>query len=119
MEHHSLTAAWALPPHYHHQKEYCPIHFDVKSYYLSCYKSNCSFVPVELCNFDIGINSVQSLNHVRLFATPWTAAHQASLSITNSWRLLKLMSIEPVMPSHSLLSFSPLAFNLSQHQSLF
>ena len=39
------------------------------------------------------------LSHVRLFATPWTAAHQASLSITNSWSLLKLMSIELVMPS--------------------
>ena len=37
---------------------------------------------------------VQSLSHVCLFATPWTAAHQASLSITNSWSLLKLMSIE-------------------------
>ena len=40
---------------------------------------------------------VQSLSHVRLFATPWTAARQASLSITNSWSLLKLMSIELVM----------------------
>ena len=42
-------------------------------------------------------SSVQSLSHVRLFATPWTAAHQASLSITNSQRLLKLMFIELVM----------------------
>ena len=39
-------------------------------------------------------NSVQSLSRVRLFVTPWTTAHQASLSITNSWSLLKLMSIE-------------------------
>ena len=46
--------------------------------------------------------SVQSLNHVRLFATPWTAARQASLSITNSWRLHKLTSIESVMPSNHL-----------------
>ena len=45
-------------------------------------------------------NSVQSLNHVQLFATPWTAAHQFSLSIANSWSLLKLMSIELVMPSN-------------------
>ena len=44
------------------------------------------------------VSSVQSLSRVRLFATLWTEAHQASLSITNSWRLLKLMSIEPVMP---------------------
>ena len=47
--------------------------------------------------------SVQSLSPVRLFATPWTAACQASLSITNSWSLLKLMSIELVMPSNHLI----------------
>ena len=46
---------------------------------------------------------VQCLSHVRLFATPWTAAHQASLSFTISWRLLKLMSIESVMPSNYLI----------------
>ena len=49
----------------------------------------------------------QSLSRVRLFATPWTAAHQASLSITNSQSLLKLMSIESVMPSNLLSSVSP------------
>ena len=43
------------------------------------------------------------LSHIRLFATPWTAAREASLSITNSWSLLKLMSIESVMPSNHLL----------------
>ena len=48
------------------------------------------------------------LCRVRLFATPWTAAHQASLSITNSWSLLKLMSIESVMPSHHLILCHPL-----------
>ena len=45
----------------------------------------------------IQFSSVQSLSHVRLFATPWTAARQASLSITNSQSLLKLMSLELVM----------------------
>ena len=50
----------------------------------------------------IHLSSVQSLSHVRLFATPWTSAPQASLSITNSWSLLKLMSIEMVMPSNHL-----------------
>ena len=45
-------------------------------------------------------SSVQSLSHVRLFATPWTTARQASLSITNSWSLLKLMPIELMMPSN-------------------
>ena len=47
-------------------------------------------------------NSVQSLSRVQLFATPWTAARQASLSITNSRSSLKLMSIESVMPSNHL-----------------
>ena len=49
------------------------------------------------------ISSVQSLSRVQLFATPWTAAHQASLSITNSRSSLKLMSIESVMPSSHLI----------------
>ena len=53
-------------------------------------------------------SSVQSLSHVWLFATPWTAALQASLSITNSWSLLKLMSIESVMPSNHLILCCPL-----------
>ena len=52
--------------------------------------------------------SVQSLSRVQLFATPWTAAHQASLSITNSGSLLKLMSIELVMPSNHLIFCHPL-----------
>ena len=52
--------------------------------------------------------SVQLLSHVRLLATPWTAAHQASLSITNSWSLLKLMSIESMMLSNHLILCHPL-----------
>ena len=55
------------------------------------------------------ISSVQLLSHVQLFATLWTTAHQASLSITNSWSLPKLMSIESVMPSN----------HHHQHQGLF
>ena len=54
------------------------------------------------------MSSVQSLSHVRLFATPWTAARQASLSIANSQRLLKLMSIESVMKSYYLTFCRPL-----------
>ena len=53
-------------------------------------------------------SSVQSLSCVRFFVTPWTAAHQASLSITNSQSLLKLMSIESLMPSNHLLLCCPL-----------
>ena len=53
-------------------------------------------------------SSVQPFSHVWLFATPWTAVRQASLSITNSWSLLKLMSIELVMPSNHLILCCPL-----------
>ena len=53
-------------------------------------------------------SSIQSLSCVHLFVTPWTAARQASLSITNSWDLLKLMSIESVMPSSHLILCCPL-----------
>ena len=52
--------------------------------------------------------SVQLLSHVRFFVSPWTTAHQASLSITNSWSLLKLMPIETVMPSNHLIFCHPL-----------
>ena len=53
-------------------------------------------------------SSVQSLSHVRLFAIPWTAAHQASLSITNSRNLFRLMSVESVIPSNHLILCCPL-----------
>ena len=56
----------------------------------------------------VQFSSVQSPSHVRLFATPWTAACQASLSITSSRSLLKLMSIELVMPSNHLFLCCPL-----------
>ena len=54
------------------------------------------------------ISSVQLLSRVQLFVIPWITAHQASLSITNSWSLLKLMSIELVMPSSHLILCWPL-----------
>ena len=57
---------------------------------------------------DVQFNSVQSLSHFRLFVTPWIAAHQASLSITISRSLLKIMSIESVMPSSHLILCHPL-----------
>ena len=68
------------------------------------------------------LSSVQSLSRVWLFVTPWTAARQAYLSITNSRNLLKLMSIELVMPSNYLILCCPLLllpFNLPHHQGLF
>ena len=62
--------------------------------------------------------SVQSLSYVQLFATSWTAAHQASLSITNSQSLLKLMSIESVMPSNHFILCRPLLLQPSIFPSI-
>ena len=61
----------------------------------------------------LNFGSVQSLSRVWLFATPWIAAHQASLSITNSQNLLKLMSMESVIPSNYLILFCSLLLLLS------
>ena len=69
-----------------------------------------------------GFSSVQSLSRVWLFAIPWIAARQASLSITNSQSSLKLMSIESVMPSNHLILCHPLLLPpsiFSQHQGLY
>ena len=63
-------------------------------------------------------SSVQSLSCVQLFVTPCTAAHQASLSITNSWTLLKLMSIRSMMPSHHLILCWPLLLQPSIFPSI-
>ena len=63
---------------------------------------------IHRCYILLNLSSVQSLCHVRLFATPWTAAHQASLCITNSRSQLKLMSITSVMPSNHLILCHPL-----------
>ena len=68
--------------------------------------------------FRFYICSVQSLTCVQLFATPWTAACQASLSITNSWSLPKLVSIESVMPSNHLIFCRPLLFTPSIFPSI-
>ena len=63
-------------------------------------------------------SSIQSLNHVQLFATPWMSACQASLSINNSWSLLKLMSIMLVMPSTHLRHCRPLLLRPSIPSSI-
>ena len=72
-------------------------------------KGVCQGCILSPCLFDFyaEFSSVQSLSHVRIFATPWTAALQASLSISNCWSLLKLMSIELVMPSNPLIFCCP------------
>ena len=66
----------------------------------------------------VQFSSVQLLSCVRLFVTPWTAVHQASLSITNSQSLLKLMSVESVMPSNHLILCCPLLLPLSIFPSI-
>ena len=61
---------------------------------------------------------MQLFSHVRLFATPWTAEHQASQSVSNSQSLLKLMSIESMMPSNYLILCHPLLLPLSIFPSI-
>ena len=68
----------------------------------------CWFLPYNNANLSCCCCFVQALIHVQLFATPWTAACQAALSITNSQSLLKLMSIESVIPSNHLILYLPL-----------
>ena len=63
---------------------------------------------MNILQVSVQVSSIQSLSQVWLFATPWIAAHQASLSITNSQSLLKLMSMELVMPSSHLILCHPL-----------
>ena len=73
-----------------------------------------SFWIHESCLF----SSVQSFSHIQLSGMPWTASHQASLSITNSQSLLKLMSIELVIPSNHLILCRPLSLLSSTYTSI-
>ena len=81
------------------------LHFLLKYSYLQCCANLCCTAKWLSCAH---IRSDQSLSRVRLFTTPWIAARQASLSITNSWSSLRLTSIEPVMPSSHLILCRPL-----------
>ena len=71
-----------------------------------------------MSSYILGQRLVQSLSCVRLFATPWTAACQASLSITNFWSLLRLISVESVMPSSHFTLCHPLLFQPSIFPSI-
>ena len=82
------------------------IHWGIEASYLN---RNSEFTWITGTNRK-RFSSVQSLSHVQLFVTPWTIARQASLSIINSWSLLKLMSIELVMTSKHLNLCHPLLF---------
>ena len=72
----------------------------------------------ESWHYSVQFSSVLLLSCVWLFVIPWTAAHQASLSITNSWSLLKFMSIESVMPSNHLILWHPLLLPTSIFPSI-
>ena len=93
---------------------------------LSIPQSLLKFVPTELAipsnQLDlisvIQFSSVQPLSRLWLFVTPWTAARQASLSITNSWSLLKPMPVESVMPSNHLILCRPLLLSPSIFPSI-
>ena len=79
-----------------------------KEYRSKCLLIFLMFKKITIKYVVIYFSSVQSLSCVRLFTTPWTAAHQASLSITNSRSLLRLMFIESVMPSNHFILYRPL-----------
>ena len=79
----------------------------VTVHHHSCFKAKIIFLVMRTFKIYLFI-SIQSLSHVQLFSIPWTAAHQASLSLTNPWSLLKLMSIELVMTSNHLILCHPL-----------
>ena len=70
-----------------------------------------------LCFHEFGVFVIHLLSHVYLFATPWTVAHQAFLSFTNSWSLLIIMSIESVMLSNHLILCCPLLLQPSNFPS--
>ena len=86
----------------------CSWHFPLASFNLLPKSVSYSVDSSLVCLVHSFFRSDQSLSHVRLFVTPWIAARQASLSITNSWSSPKLMSIESVMPSSHLILCCPL-----------
>ena len=87
---------------------------------LSIATLNTKYICVHCCCENLFTVVVESLSPIQLFATPWTAAHQASLSLTISQSLLKFMSIVLMVTfNHTLLSPSPPALNLSHHHGLF
>ena len=98
------------------EREVCRQNVDMYAAY-TCYNGLESVInPLEI--FQTWVSSVQSLSCVQFFVTPWTAAYQASLSITNSQSLPKLMSIELVMPSNHLILCHPLLLQPSIFHSI-
>ena len=83
-----------------------------------CIKIEAFPTPQDCVQFS-SVQFSHSLSHVQFFAAPWTAAHQASLSITSSWSLLKLMAIESVMPSNHLICSHVWVERRGIHKTLF
>ena len=103
-----MTGCFFYKSWYSWKKVFCPSSLTgswlILALFISkefCLPTTNSHPPKRLVGILLG--SVQSLSHVQLFETPWTAAHQVSLSIANSWSLLKLMVIKLVMPSNHLI----------------
>ena len=109
-----FSAIFYLPSIYHLSTYHLFIIYFLSIIHLSSYLSSIYLSIIYLSQF----SSVQSLSRVRLFVTPGTAARQASLSITNSQSLLKLRSIESVMPSNHLILCHPLLLLLSIFPSI-
>ena len=86
---------------------YVMVNLCLKTNLLAC-QNLTIYIQANTIFSSVQFSSFQSLSHVRLFATPWTAAHQAPLSITNSWSSLKLTSIKSAMPSNNLILCRPL-----------
>ena len=93
-----------------------PSVFDLEDSHSRWREKNCW--PCKFSPVPFQFSSVQSLSRVWLFVTPWTAAPQASLSITNSWSPPKPMPIESVMPSNHLILCRPLLLSLSTFPSI-
>ena len=124
---HLPECVWAPAGRYYHHYDLgiLNVHLCIFAVYIWEFKERrCAFYKGKL-KFESGkiwwvfsFSSVQLLSCVWLFLTPWTAAHQASLSITNSQSLLKLTSIESVMPSNHLILYHPLLLSPSIFPSI-
>ena len=79
----------------------------IQMYIIAIMGANLNFIHIILKINKSQFSSVQSFSCVWLFESPWNTVHQASLSVTNSWSLLKLMSTESVMPSNHLILYRP------------
>ena len=106
---HIFPLLFGFPSHSGHQSTLSRVSYalqQVLTSYLSSYLTMLFYTQYQQC-LTSSVSSVQSLSHVQLFATPWTAAHQASRSVANSQNVLKLMSIELVMSSNLSSSVFP------------